>query len=180
MIESIKRRPFKELYTFGQIVIWNDISCNILQEGKKCVPFGIGLLRSSIFLEQTFRRNMADIKRQLNTTYKDMDEDEISGNDAILIAAKKAYDEDVKQYYNETIFNKDNNWKKYSTTVQLDPITETTKFEDDERFRSRVEFIIRLVIMACLVSYGLYELIIECLGFIKKCLSFVDKWLSSN
>ena len=55
---------------------------------------------------------MADIKRQLNTTYKDMDEDEISGNDAILIAAKKTYYEDVKQYYIENIFNKNDNWKK--------------------------------------------------------------------
>ncbi|CUM53613.1 unnamed protein product [Debaryomyces tyrocola] len=180
VIESIKRRPFKELHTFGQIAIWNDISSNILQEGKKCIPFGIGLLGNTIFLERTFKRNMADIKRRLNTIYKDMDEDEISGNDAILIAAKKTYDEDLKQYYNENIFNKDDNWKKYGTAVPLDPITETTKYEDNERFRSRVEFAIRLLIIVCFSSYCLFELIIECLGFINRILGFVDKWLSSK
>ena len=64
------------------------------------------------FLDKMFKENMADIKRRLNTIYKDMDEDEISGNDAILIAAKKTYYEDVKQYYIENIFNKNDNWKK--------------------------------------------------------------------
>lgn len=177
MIESIKRRPFKELYTFGQIAIWNDISSNIFQEGKKCVPFGVGFLRSAAFLDKMFKKNMADIRRKLNTKYKDIDEDEIHGNDAILIAAKKNYDEDLKQYYNENIFNKNDNWSKYGTTVPLNPITETTKFEDNERCRSRVEFAIKLVIIVCLASYGLIYVVIECLGFINKFLGFVDKWI---
>ena len=180
MLESIERRPFKELYTLRQNSIWNDISSNIFQEGRKCVPFGIGLLGNAIFLERTFKRNMADIKRRLNTIYKHMDEDEISGNDAILIAAKKTYDEDLKQYYNENIFNKNDNWSKYSTDVPLDPITETTKFEDNERCHSRVEFAIRLVIIVCLASYSLIYVVVECLGFINKCLGYVDKWLGSK
>ena len=180
MLESIERRPFKKLYTLRQNSIWNDISSNIFQEGRKCVPFGIGLLGNAIFLERTFKRNMADIKRRLNTIYKHMDEDEISGNDAILIAAKKTYDEDLKQYYNENIFNKNDNWSKYSTDVPLDPITETTKFEDNERCHSRVEFAIRLVIIVCLASYSLIYVVVECLGFINKCLGYVDKWLGSK
>lgn len=127
MVESIKKHPFKELYTFRQIEIWNDISSSIFQEGKKCVPFGVGFLRSAPFLDKMFKENM--IRRRLNTIYKGMDEDEVSGNDAILIAARKTYDEDIKQYYNENIFNKNDNWKKYGTVVPSDPITETTKFE---------------------------------------------------
>lgn len=89
MVESIKCRPFRELYTSGQIRIWNDISSNILYQGKECIPLGIGLTASLVFLECTFRKNMAYIKRRLNTTYKDMDEDEIIGDDVIFIAAMK-------------------------------------------------------------------------------------------
>ncbi|CAG89992.2 DEHA2G00352p [Debaryomyces hansenii CBS767] len=153
MIESIKRRPFKELYTFGQIAIWNDISSNIFQEGKKCVPFGVGFSRSAAFLDKMFKKNMADIRRKLNTKYKDIDEDEIHGNDAILIAAKKTSDEDVKQYYNENIFSKNDNWKKYGTPGPLDPITTTTKFEKNEKLRGRIQLATTLFFIAYMIFY---------------------------
>ncbi|CUM53616.1 unnamed protein product [Debaryomyces tyrocola] len=153
MMESIKRRPFKELYTFGQIAIWNDISSNIFQEGKKCVPFGVGFLRSAAFLDKMYEKNMADIRRKLNTKYKDIDEDEIRGNDAILIAAKKTSDEDVKQYYNENIFNKNDNWKKYGTAVPLDPIIARTKFEKSEKLRGRIRLAITLFSFAYSIYY---------------------------
>lgn len=138
MIESIEKQPFSKPYTFKQVGIWNEISSNILKEGQKCIPFGIGFSRSPFFLEHIFKRNMTDIERRLKTTYKDMVEDEISGNDAILIAAKKTYEEDLKKYYNENIFDKKNNWEKYSKTLPLNPITDTTDFEENEKRQARV------------------------------------------
>lgn len=151
MIESIKKRPFKELYTYRQIAIWNDISSNILQEGKKYVPFGFGFRRSVSSLEGTFVDNIMYIRRRLNTKYKGMDEDIIDGKDAILIAAKKTYDEDLKQYYNENVFNKNNNWKKYGTTIPSDPVTETTKLEKSRKLYWRI----KLVMTLFLVVYGI-------------------------
>ncbi|CAR65514.1 DEHA2C00374p [Debaryomyces hansenii CBS767] len=62
---------------------------------------------------------MAYIDKKLNTKYKGKTEDEINGADAVLVTAKKIYDKDTNDHYNENIFNKDDNWKWYGTTLPL-------------------------------------------------------------
>lgn len=168
MIESINKRPFRDPYSVKQVGIWNDISSNILQEGKKFVPFGIGFSSSPVFLEHTFKRNIEGIERRLNTTYKDMVEDEISGNDAFLVAAKKTYEKDLGDYYKENIFDKKNNWEKYGQSLPLDPITDTTNFEENEKRQARIYSALGKLGLAILIVYCLIDLISDSLRIFKK------------
>ena len=89
---------------------------------------------------------MAYIDKKLNTKYKDKTEDEISGADAVLVAAKKVYDKDTNDYYNENIFNKNDNWKNYGTTLPLDTITEVTKFEEHEKWVTRTRTGLKIIL----------------------------------
>lgn len=168
MIESITKRPFRDPYSVKQVWIWNDISSNILQEGKNFIPFGIGFSSSPVFLEHTFKRNIADFERRLNTTYKDMVEDEITGNDAFLMAAKKTYEKDLREYYKEIIFDKQNNWEKYGQSLPLDPITGTTGFEENEKRQARIYSGLGNLGVAIIIVYVLIDLIGDLFGIWEK------------
>lgn len=134
VLETIEKRPFRELHSNKQVEIWNDISSSFISKCKKYTLFRYLPLPTIYNLELSFERSMAYIDKKLNTKYKGKTEDEISGADAVLVTAKKIYDKDTNDYYNENIFNKDDNWKRYGTTLPLNTITEPTKFEEHEKW----------------------------------------------
>lgn len=150
VLETIKKRPFRELHSNKQVEVWNDISSSFVNERRKFLPFRYLPLPVIYNFEIIFKKSMAYIDKKLNTKYKGMTEDEISGKDALLVAAKKIYDKDSSDYYNENIFNKNDNWKKYGTALPLSTITESTKFEEHEK---RVVITRRAVNAILIVSY---------------------------
>jgi hypothetical protein len=146
VLETIEKRPFRELHTNKQVELWNDISSSFISKRKKYTLFRYLPLPTIYNLELSFERSMAYIDKKLNTKYKDKTEDEISGADAVLVAAKKVYDKDTNDYYNENIFNKNDNWKNYGTTLPLDTITEVTKFEEHEKWVARTRTGLKIIL----------------------------------